>query len=69
MEMLVTLRTLLRRFEFATTNAAGERNHSRGVVTAPGRGGRAVIYRRTSDDIGSEITAAAPRRPMVKEDT
>jgi cytochrome P450 len=69
MEMLVTLRTLLRRFEFATTNAAGERNHSRGVVTAPGRGGRAVIYRRSSDDIGSEITAAAPRRPMVKEDT
>jgi cytochrome P450 len=48
MEMLVTLRTLLRHFEFATTHAAGESNHSRGVANAPGRGGRAVVYRRTT---------------------
>jgi len=48
MEMLVTLRTLLRRFEFATTDAAGESNHSRGVANAPGRGGRAVVYRRAA---------------------
>ena len=46
MEMNVTLRTLLREFEFGTTSAAGERSHSRGVATAPGRGGRAVVYRR-----------------------
>ena len=46
MEMNVTLRTLLREFEFSTTYAAGERIHSRGVATAPARGGRAVVYRR-----------------------
>ena len=46
MEMNVTLRTLLREFEFGTTYAAGERIHSRGVATAPARGGRAVVYRR-----------------------
>jgi hypothetical protein len=46
MEMNVTLRTLLREFEFATTDSAGERRHSRGVASAPGRGGRAVVYRR-----------------------
>jgi cytochrome P450 len=48
MEMNVTLRTLLREFEFATTYAPGERRHSRGVATAPRRGGRAVVYRRKS---------------------
>ncbi len=48
MEMLVTLRTLLRHFEFATTHAVGESNHSRGVANAPGRGGRAVVYRRAA---------------------
>jgi cytochrome P450 len=48
MEMLVTLRTMLRHFEFATTNAAGETHRSRGVANAPGRGGRAVVHRRTS---------------------
>lgn len=46
MEMNVTLRTLLREFEFGTTYAAGERHHSRGVATAPAHGGRAVVYRR-----------------------
>ena len=49
MEMNVTLRTLLREFELGTTYAAGERTHSRGVATAPGRGGRAVVYRRKAD--------------------
>jgi len=48
MEMNVTLRTVLREFEFGTTYARGERHHSRGVATAPGRGGRAVVYRRSS---------------------
>jgi cytochrome P450 len=46
MEMMVTLRTLLREFEFGTTYAAAEPAHSRGVATAPARGGRAVVYRR-----------------------
>jgi cytochrome P450 len=46
MEMNVTLRTLLREFEFGTTYAPGERHHSRGVATAPAKGGRAVVYRR-----------------------
>jgi cytochrome P450 len=48
MEMLVTLRVLLREFEFGTTYGAGEPAHSRGVATAPGRGGSAVVYRRQS---------------------
>jgi cytochrome P450 len=53
MEMLVTLRTLLRHFEFATTHAAtthavGESSHSRGVANAPSRGGCAVVYRRAA---------------------
>ena len=48
MEMHVTLRTLLREFEFGTTYSPGERRHSRGVATAPARGGRAVVYRRSA---------------------
>jgi cytochrome P450 len=46
MEMLVTLRTLLREFEFGTTTAPPERLHSRGVASAPADGGRIVVYRR-----------------------
>ena len=49
MEMTVTLRTLLREFEFATTYARGERVNSRGVATAPRDGGKAVVYRRSRD--------------------
>jgi cytochrome P450 len=47
MEMTVTLRTLLQEFEFGTTYAPGEAAHSRGVATAPARGGQAVVYRRS----------------------
>jgi cytochrome P450 len=53
MELNVTLRTLLRELEMGTTYAAGERVHSRGVATAPARGGRAVVYRRK---VGSTST-------------
>jgi cytochrome P450 len=60
MEMNVTLRTLLREFEFGTTYARGEPVHSRGVATAPGHGGRAVVYRRT---------AAAPEPAARKMET
>jgi cytochrome P450 len=56
MEMNVTLRTLLREFDFGTTHAAGERRHSRGVATAPARGGRAVVYRRK---VGSKSTTSS----------
>jgi len=48
MEMDVTLRTLLREFEFAPTFAPPERRHSRGVANAPAAGGQAVVYRRTT---------------------
>ncbi|MGV0851946.1 cytochrome P450 [Mycolicibacterium phlei] len=61
MEMTVTLRTLLRDFTFATTNAAGERRHSRGVATAPARGGRAVVYRRPA---AQRLSAARGAQPV-----
>jgi hypothetical protein len=48
MEMDVTLRTLLREFHFAPTDAPGEGRNYRGVAIAPARGARAVVYRRTT---------------------
>jgi len=57
MEMDVTLRTLLRELRFAPTDAPGERRHWRGVATVPRRGGRAVVYRRTSK-VSSDADAA-----------
>jgi cytochrome P450 len=63
MEMNVTLRTLLREFEFGTTYARGERHHSRGVATAPARGGLAVVYRRSrpavsaGENIAEQVSA------------
>jgi hypothetical protein len=63
MELMVTLRTLLREFEFGTTYATGESMHSRGIATAPGRGGRAVVHRRVSHveqtrrDAAAEVSA------------
>lgn len=59
MEMLVALRTLLRHFTFAPTTAKGERNHSLSVTTAPRRGGRAVLYRRSAHVTRSD-TATTP---------
>jgi cytochrome P450 len=59
MEMMVTLRILLREFEFGTTYAAGESMHSRGIATAPGRGGRAVVHRRVSHVEQTRRDAAA----------
>jgi cytochrome P450 len=49
MEMDVVLRTLLREFRFAPTDAPDERRHNRGVAIAPGQGARVVVYRRTPD--------------------
>jgi cytochrome P450 len=52
MEMDVALRTMLRELRFEPTDAPGERRHSRGVAIAPGRGGRAVVYRRKTNASG-----------------
>jgi cytochrome P450 len=57
MEMDITLRTLLREFRFAPTDAPDEGRKFRGVAIAPSRGARAVVYRRT--------TAAASDRSSV----
>ncbi|HXO80763.1 MAG TPA: cytochrome P450 [Mycobacterium sp.] len=69
MEMNVTLRTLLREFEFGTTCAPGERYHSRGVAIAPRRGGRAVVYRRPpvndQRSTGSTKTGCSPDIPAT----
>lgn len=46
MEMNVVLRTLLREFDIAVTDAAGERWHWRGVAFAPADGGRVIVHRR-----------------------
>lgn len=45
-EMDIVLRTVLRHFRIATTTAAGEKMHSRGVAYTPADGGRVVMYRR-----------------------
>jgi hypothetical protein len=48
MEMHVVLRTLLRDVTLVPTDEPGERWHSRGVASAPARGGRAIVRRRTA---------------------
>ena len=46
MEMDVVLRTVLRHMTIQTTDAPGEKWHSRGVAFTPKRGGRVVMHRR-----------------------
>lgn len=46
-EMDVVLRTVLRHFTIETTDAPGEKMHSRGVAYTPDDGGRVVMRRRT----------------------
>jgi cytochrome P450 family 138 len=46
MEMDVVLRTVLRHFTIETTNAPGEKLHSRGVAYTPKDGGKIVVRRR-----------------------
>ena len=58
MEMDVVLRTVLREFTVAPTEARGERWHSRGVAAAPGRGGLAVVHRRTDASVTARDRAA-----------
>ena len=45
-EMDVVLRTVLRHFVIETTDAPGEKMHSRGVAYTPKSGGRVVMRRR-----------------------
>jgi cytochrome P450 len=47
MELKVVLRALLRDFTLVPTGERPERRRSRGVASAPARGGRAVVVRRT----------------------
>jgi cytochrome P450 len=58
MEMDVTLRTLMRQFRFAPTDAADEGRNYRGVSIAPARGARAVVYRRTAAASGDRAAVA-----------
>ncbi len=62
MEMDIALRTLLREFHFTPTDMPGERRHTRGVAIAPGRAGRAVVYRRTANALSDQ-----PRKPAFAE--
>ncbi|TDV42254.1 cytochrome P450 [Actinophytocola oryzae] len=53
MEMNVVLRTLLRDHTLVPTSEPSERWHSRGVASAPAKGGLAVVYRRTAGAVPS----------------
>ena len=59
MEMDITLRTLLREFRFAPTDAPDEGRNFRGVAIAPARGARAVVYRRSATPTGDRDSVAA----------
>ena len=59
MEMDVALRTLLREFRFAPTDAPAERRQNRGVAIAPAQGARAVVYRRTAAASGDRVSVSA----------
>ncbi|MFC0437766.1 cytochrome P450 [Kutzneria buriramensis] len=61
MEMNVVLRTLLREFELVPTAAPDEAWHSRGIASAPGKGGLAVVRRRVSTP-AAQATATAVAR-------
>lgn len=65
MEMDVAMRTMLRELRFEPTDAPGEPRHSRGVSIAPGRGGRAVIYRRKPPVPQADTMSASVREPSA----
>ncbi len=68
MEMDVVLRTLLREFRFESTDDPDESHHWRGVATAPGRGGRAKVFRRSPQlhEASSPNMTATTRSPRIK---
>jgi cytochrome P450 len=61
LEMNVFLRTLLREFTLEPTDGPDERWHSRGVASAPAKGGIAVVRQRTAPKSpqGSDTSAAS----------
>lgn len=61
MEMLITLRTLLRELDFASTYEPAERIGPRGVAMAPARGGLAVIHRRRTESSSRAAVKAEPQ--------
>ena len=63
MEMDVALRILLRELRFAPTDAPDERRRWRGGATAPARGARAVVYRRTTA-ASSHADSASVGQPL-----
>lgn len=62
MEMDVVLRTLLREFRIAPTDAPDERRALHGVVIAPGKGARVVVHRRTGAPAPRQIGRASSHR-------
>jgi cytochrome P450 len=62
MEMNVFLRTLLRDFTLEPTDEPDERWHSRGVASAPAKGGIAVVRRRTAAAAPTPQTSTAGAR-------
>jgi hypothetical protein len=63
-EMDVVLRVLLRDFDFEPTTARAERRLNRGVAIVPGRGGRAVVHRRSA--VNPDVAQASP--PVAQQD-
>ncbi|MBP2325061.1 cytochrome P450 [Kibdelosporangium banguiense] len=62
MEMNVVLRTMLRDFTLIPTAEGDERWHSRGIASAPGKGGQALVRRRarqTGPSVQTRSTDAA----------
>jgi cytochrome P450 len=58
MESDITLRTLLREFRFAPTDAPAERGRWRGVANVPALGARAVVFRRNGK-VSSDVEPAS----------
>jgi cytochrome P450 len=61
MEMNVVLRTMLRDVTLVTTNEPDERWRSRGVANAPGKGGLAIVHRRSVRADRSSAASAGAR--------
>jgi cytochrome P450 family 138 len=59
MEMSVVLRTMLRDFTLVPTSEPDERWHSRGIASAPGKGGLAVVHRRVARASAASTGATA----------
>ena len=63
MEMHVVLRTMLRSFAVEPTTERGERWRSRGIASAPAKGGVAVVRRRVAGQVPSGTRAMTGVRP------